>query len=77
MLSHFSAGFTLDTYAHITASEQKEAAHTMGNALSKFGFAADRKARDEHTSSLASLSNFSPALSSLEPRNQTEESEVL
>ena len=34
MLGHFSAGFTLDTYAHITTSAQKEAAHTMGNVLS-------------------------------------------
>lgn len=33
MLGHFSAGFTLDTYAHVTTSAQKEAAQTMGNAL--------------------------------------------
>ena len=31
MLGHFSAGFTLDTYAHVTTSAQKEAAATMGN----------------------------------------------
>ena len=35
MLGHFSAGFTLDTYAHVTTSAQKEAANTMGNVLSK------------------------------------------
>ena len=34
MLGHFSAGFTLDTYAHVTSSVQKEAAQTMGNVLS-------------------------------------------
>ena len=34
MLGHFSAGFTLDTYAHVTTSAQKEAADTMGNVLS-------------------------------------------
>ena len=34
MLGHFSAGFTLDTYAHVTTSAQKEAAQTMGNVLS-------------------------------------------
>lgn len=33
MLGHFSAGFTLDTYAHVTTSAQKEAA-AMGNVLS-------------------------------------------
>lgn len=26
MLGHFSAGFTLDTYAHVTTAAQKEAA---------------------------------------------------
>lgn len=30
MLGHFSARSTLDTYAHVTASAQKEAAETMG-----------------------------------------------
>ena len=34
ILGHFSAGFTLDTYAHVTTSAQKEAAQTMGNILS-------------------------------------------
>ena len=33
MLGHFSAGFTLDTYAHITIAAQKEAAKTMGKVL--------------------------------------------
>lgn len=33
MMGHFSAGFTLDTYAHVTTSAQKEAARTMGNVL--------------------------------------------
>ena len=33
MLGQFSAGFTLDTYAHVTTSAQKEAAETMGNIL--------------------------------------------
>ena len=34
MLGHFSAGFTLDTYAHVTMAAQKQAANTMGNVLS-------------------------------------------
>ncbi len=34
MLGHFSAGFTLDTYAHVTTTAQKEAAQTMENILS-------------------------------------------
>ena len=34
MLGHFSAGFTLDTYAHVTTSAQKAAANTMGKLLS-------------------------------------------
>jgi len=33
MLGHFSAGFTLDTYAHVTTSAQKEAAQTIENIL--------------------------------------------
>ena len=33
MLGHFSAGFTLDTYAHVTTTAQKEAANTMGGVL--------------------------------------------
>ena len=34
VLGHFSAGFTLDTYAHVTTSAKREAAKTMGNILS-------------------------------------------
>ena len=33
MLGHYSAGFTLDTYAHVTTAAQKEAAKTMSNLL--------------------------------------------
>ena len=33
MLGHFSAGFTLDTYAHVTTVAQKEAANTMEKVL--------------------------------------------
>ena len=33
ILGHFSAGFTLDTYAHVTTSAQKEVAQTIGNIL--------------------------------------------
>ena len=33
MLGHFSAGFTLDTYAHVTTAAQKEAAEIMGGVL--------------------------------------------
>ena len=33
MLGHADPGFTLDTYAHVTTSAQKEAARTMGNVL--------------------------------------------
>ena len=33
MLGHFSAGFTLDTYAHVTTAAQKEAAKAMGKVL--------------------------------------------
>ena len=33
MLGHFSAGFTLDTYAHVTTAAQKEAARTMERVL--------------------------------------------
>ena len=35
MLGRFSAGFTLDTYAHVTTSAQKAAANTMGKLLSR------------------------------------------
>ena len=34
MLGHYSAGFTLDTYTHVTTSAKKEAANRMGNILS-------------------------------------------
>ena len=34
MLGHFSAGFTLDTYTHVTSAAQRQAAQTMGNVLS-------------------------------------------
>lgn len=33
MLGHFSAGFTLDTYAHVTTATQKEAAQAMRTIL--------------------------------------------
>lgn len=31
MLGHYSAGFTLDTYAHVTTDAQRRAAQTMGD----------------------------------------------
>ena len=34
MLGHYSAGFTLDTYTHVTTSMQKQAANAVGNFLS-------------------------------------------
>lgn len=34
MLGHFSAGFTLDTYAHVTTAAQRQAANTMETILS-------------------------------------------
>ena len=34
MLGHYSAGFTLDTYAHVTTAAQREAANTMSSVLS-------------------------------------------
>ena len=34
MLGHYSAGFTLDTYTHVTTSAKKEAANTMSSILS-------------------------------------------
>lgn len=34
MLGHFSAGFTLDTYAHVTGAAQRQAAQTIWNVLS-------------------------------------------
>ena len=33
MLGHFSAGFTLDTYAHITSAAQRQAVQTMESVL--------------------------------------------
>ena len=37
MLGHYSAGFTLDTYAHVTTDAHLKAAQTMGNILSRAG----------------------------------------
>jgi integrase len=34
MLGHYSAGFILDTYTHVTTSAKREAANTMGSILS-------------------------------------------
>ena len=34
MLGHYSAGFTLDTYAHATISMQKQTANAVGSFLS-------------------------------------------
>ena len=34
MLGHFSAGFTLDPYVHVTTASQRQAARTMGSILS-------------------------------------------
>ena len=34
MLGHFSAGFTLDTYAHVTGAAQRQAAGKMAAVLS-------------------------------------------
>ncbi len=34
MLGHYSAGFTLDTYSHVTTSMQKQAANAVGSFLS-------------------------------------------
>ncbi len=33
MLGHFSSGFTLDTYTHVTAKMQQEAAEKMGSFM--------------------------------------------
>ena len=33
MLGHFSAGFTLDTYAHVTTASQRAGGQTMGSIL--------------------------------------------
>ena len=37
MLGHYSASFTLDTYAHITTDAQLTAAQTMGSIRSRWG----------------------------------------
>ena len=37
MLGHFSVGFTLDAYAHVTTNAQIQAANTMGNVLAAAG----------------------------------------
>ena len=34
MLGHYSAGFTLDTYAHVTTAMQTKAANTVSSFLS-------------------------------------------
>ena len=34
VLGHYSAGFTLDTYAYVTTSMQKQMANAAGNFLS-------------------------------------------
>lgn len=33
ILGHYSAGFTLDTYAHVTTQAQRQAEDTMGQVL--------------------------------------------
>ena len=35
MLGHYSAGFTLDTYTHVTGEMQKEAADRMGGFIAQ------------------------------------------
>ena len=35
MLGHYSAGFTLDTYAHATAQMKQDAADTIGGVISQ------------------------------------------
>lgn len=35
ILGHYSAGFTLDTYTHVTGEMQKEAADRVGNVLAQ------------------------------------------
>ena len=35
MLCHFSAGFTLGTYVHVTTAAQKKAVETMGEVLAR------------------------------------------
>ena len=35
ILGHYSAGFTLDTYTHVTGEMQKEAADRMGGYIAQ------------------------------------------
>ena len=35
ILGHYSAGFTLDTYTHVTVEMQKEAADRMGGFIAQ------------------------------------------
>ena len=35
ILGHYSAGFTLDTYTHVTGEMQKEAADRMGGFIAQ------------------------------------------
>jgi len=65
MLGHFSAGFTLDIYAHVTTTAQKEAAHSehINSALQTI-----EKPGTNNASPQASLSDFSPDFPALEPR---------
>lgn len=35
ILGHYSAGFTLDTYTHVTGEMQKEAAQRMGSFITQ------------------------------------------
>ncbi len=35
ILGHYSAGFTLDTYTHVTGEMQKEAAERMGGFIAQ------------------------------------------
>ena len=35
MLGHYSAGFTLDTYAHATEGMKRSAADTIGSVISQ------------------------------------------
>mgnify|MGYP002512633641 FL=1 len=35
ILGHYSAGFTLDTYTHVTGEMQKDAAQRMGSFMAQ------------------------------------------
>lgn len=37
MLGHYSGGFTLDTYAHVTANAQVQSANTVSGVLAAAG----------------------------------------